>query len=61
MIAIKKKSLVNKLDDLARREILTSTIIIMIAIEKKSVVNKMDDLARREIITIVINVMVIQI
>ena len=61
VIAIKKKSLVNKLDDLARREILTSTIIIMIAIEKKSVVNKMDDLARREIITIVINVMVIQI
>ena len=70
MIAIKKKSLVNKLDDLARREILTtilisittsSTIIIMIAIEKKSVVNNMDDMARREIFTIVINVMVLQI
>ena len=70
MIAIKKKSLVNKLDDLARREILTtiiisitttSTNIIMIAIEKKCLVNKLENLARREIITIVINVMVIQI
>ena len=45
VIAIKKKSLVNKLDDLARREILTtiiisitttSTIITMIAIEEVS-------------------------
>ena len=66
MIAIKKKSLVNKLDDLARREILTtiivsitttSLILIMIAIEKKSLVNKLDDMVRCEII-IIINVII---
>ena len=44
VIAVKKKSLVNKLDDLARREF----CLLSLVIKRKFFVNMLDDLSRCE-------------